>query len=333
MELRRILSNKFECVARSLVSHLPYSGQKELDAVERDLFEQYRLSPDETPLVFILASPRTGSTMLYQMMAKYLLLHYFSNYVVEHFSHHPFIGTVLERGLKDKIDTRAIPLSSEYGTTRGKYSPNEASEIFENWFDWGHPSEIKSARITNGRRDHMLNTLSGISCFSEKPIVIKNAWNCFRVQELVSLFPASHFIWLKRDIVNSSYSTLLARKTQGDPGKVWNSASPFNYDEIRRRPYIEQVVEQHYWTNHAIESALKEYVPEEKSMTIWYEDIVSTPEESLAKISENIGVGYQRDLDFSDVGKKTSPPRRNNEGSDFDGIKLYASEHYPNLMR
>lgn len=317
----------------------PFHDKKmevEFARIENKLLKQNVFFDENLPVIFILASPRTGSTLLYQLMIKYLELHYFSNFLTEHFARFPLVGTVFENGLKSLENERFITLDSRYGTTAGPHEPNEATRVLQNWFDWTHPTETASARVKVGCREHMINTLGVIARLSGKSIVIKNAWNCFRVQELASMFPTARFVWLRRDIIASSYSTLQARRTQGDPAKIWNSASPSNYKEIRRRPYTEQVVEQQYWTNKAVEIGLRECVPDDNVTEIWYEDILANPPKTLKRIAERIGHVDMNMLTTrlaaEPITLKT-PAQNRKDNADFSKIQDYSSRRYPHLIR
>lgn len=317
-----------------LGSFVPRDVETRISRVEEDLFDRFRTPSDEIRVLFILAAPRTGSTMLYQMMARYLRLHFFSNYVTNNFPTHPLVGTVIERAIAG-ILADGISLHSRYGETAGPHEPNEATRVFDQWFPHEHPSETRSAKIRKGRRTHMINTISGINAFTGSTIVVKNAWNCFRVEELVSTFPAARFVWLRRDIASSSFSALKARQRQGDPATVWNSASPANYEEIRQLPCTEQVVEQQFRTNKAVEKSLLQFVPAENAVEVWYEDIVAEPLAALKRIAALIPQPRARDIpetwDAQNIDLR--PAHAATDSEEFVKIRRYAMTKYPELLR
>lgn len=330
LQVKRVLLR----VLNRLGSFVPRDVETRLTRAEEDLFEKFRAPAETVPVVFILAAPRTGSTMLYQLMAKCLRLHYFSNYVVEYFPTHPLVGTVIESIIADDL-ADGISLRSRYGETAGLHEPSEATKLLDNWFPHEHPSETASDRIRRGKRPHLVDTVSGVTSFTGLPLVIKNAWNCFRVKELAAAFPAARFVWLRRDIVSSSFSALKARRRQGDPSEIWNSASPANYAEIRGLPYIEQVVEQQYWTNDAVAKSLRDFVPAEQWVEVWYEDVLAEPLAALEMIDERIPrsgalepplLSTVQDLDL----RPSNPDVKSDE---FDQVLQYAGAKYPNLVR
>ena len=266
---------------------LPRPGTgKELDELEALLFSKYETgrSLEESPVVFILGSPRTGSTFLYLAMLHAFSFTYFSNLANDAFPTRPVIEMALRSQLTDSLE---ISLESRYGKTQGLLRPSEASFIWRNWYGGEHPSQAKSSEIIRGKRSHMLKTLASCTQITRTPIVIKNAWNCFRIQSLSRLLPRSFFIWIRRDIVSSSSSDLSARYAVQKSPNVWNSATPSNWLQLRTRPYWEQVVENQYEFNTAIRDDLEEYAGE-RSLAVWYEDLRSDPDGVLGEIGSSL---------------------------------------------
>lgn len=271
------------------------------------LFECYAsqsVGRERIPLVFLLGSPRTGSTLVYQLIVNFFGFYYFSNFVADHFSESPIVGTALEKTLNPH---KPVPYESSYGKTSGLWEPSEASAIFMNWFGGGHPSQVVSATVRKEKESHLVTTMQSIYGLMRKPIVIKNAWNCFRIADLARIFPNAHFVWIRRDIARSAISDLAARYRRGGP-EVWNSATPANYIEIQKLPYWEQVVEQQYEYNKAMESDLHMHA-NGRFCKIWYEDICAGLEmqlDSLAGFFEGMKVAISfADLPFPQL--KNSP--------------------------
>lgn len=230
--------------------------------------------------IFLVAAPRTGSTFVYQSLLKVFALPYISNLTNDCFPTRPILGLALQRGVKVAINDR-----NAFGKTEGVFQPSEASGPMNHWFGGGHPSQEVSSRILEGREDHFVATLAACEAlYDGTPLLIKNAWNCFRVAYLAKCLPESRFIWLKRDIYEAAASDLEARYlTKKDP-YAWNSATPSNVAALRRLPPSAQVVENQYEFNRAIFSALSSHAHGRWS-ELWYEDFLQTPLDSLATIA------------------------------------------------
>ena len=256
-----------------------------MDAIRKTeelLFEKFSRGLDiqEVPLIFILASPRAGSTVIYQMLINAFNFFYFSNFINDFFPEYPVIAAALN----SMINTRPeVSYKSTYGKTRSQGGPSEASCVFRNWFGGEHPSQTKSRKVIPEKEKHLVLTMKSIIKLTGLPILTKNAWNCFRIQELIRLFPNIHFLWVRRDIRASAISDLEARYRRGGP-TVWNSATTANYREIQKRPYWEQVVEQQYEYNKWVANDLEAF-SHGQYIEVNYEDICGHPKRELERIS------------------------------------------------
>jgi hypothetical protein len=256
---------------------------KALEKAEELLFKKFSrgMRSGDVPLVFILASPRTGSTLVYQLIINFFNFFYFSNFVNDFCFESPVVGAALDLSIHSR---RSVGYRSAYGKTRGLHGPSEASLVFKNWFGGQHPSQTRSCKVKAEKRQHFVLTMKSIHKMTGLPILAKNAWNCFRIQELTSLFQNTHFLWVRRDIIASANSDLEARYRRGDP-TVWNSATTTNYLEIQKRPYWEQVVEQQYEYNRCMAHDLSTY-SQGQFIELWYENVCERPELELKRLDD-----------------------------------------------
>ena len=222
-------------------------------------------------MIFILGSPRTGSTLIYQIMINFYNLFYFTNLTNNYFYKYPFIGSVLSVPF-----IKSVKYESDHGKTKGLFGPSEGSYIFKNWFAVGN-------KMLPDKKNHMVNMFRNIQRFIKRPIIIKNAWNCFRIPALAELLPNAMFIWIRRNIIDSAYSDLEARYFRKGP-HVWNSAPTPNFIEIQKKPYWEQVVEQQYEYNKIIKIDLDRFYPH-NYIELWYEDLCSNLDGQITAIS------------------------------------------------
>ena len=241
-------------------------------------------SPPDIPALFVLGAPRIGSTFCYQALIDRFSLTYFSNLANDVFFRHPVLATVMQTQVAREVD---ISYESQYGKTVGPFQPSEASLIFRHWYGGGHPSHTNSVNVRDGKRSHMLRTMGSCVSATGKLIVVKNAWNCFRVRSLAETFPNAYFIWVRRDIVASSISDLAARYAVHKSPYVWNSATPRNYTALQERPYWEQVVENQYQFNNAINEDLSAYAGE-RHLALWYEQLCSSVDKVMCTVEAKL---------------------------------------------
>lgn len=241
---------------------------------------------DAAPLgpIFILGSPRTGSTFLYQAMAAAFELPYITNLTNDCFADVPIVGLSIQAAWPQH---ELLSAESRYGKTRGPFQPSEGSAVMRRWFGGGHPSELVSSEILPGQTEHMQATVGATTRLFGRPLLTKNAWNCFRIAALARILPTAAFIWIRRSIEASATSDLNARYVvQGDP-QVWNSATPRNVDDLRELPYWEQVVENQVAFARAIKEGFAK-LPARQTATIWYEDLCATPTAALDQLANQL---------------------------------------------
>jgi Sulfotransferase family len=284
-------------------------------------------NPARAPAVFILGSPRTGSTRLYQAMAQFLRLPYIPNLANDVFPDHPALVAPLLRQVFPGLD---IPFVARYGKTRGAFQPSEASAVMRGWFGGDHPSETASARVLPGRADQLTRTVAAYRAVFGAPVMIKNAWNCFRIASLADLLPNARFIWIRRDITASALSDLASRyAVRGDPA-AWNSATPANVESLRRLPYWAQVVENQFEFARAIRDGLTAHAPGRHTV-LWFEDLVRDPAGTFAQLTTDLkGLlpsAPPADLSLG-AGERTEKPFR---AGDEANLRAYVEEHRDRL--
>ncbi|MBU3919525.1 MAG: sulfotransferase, partial [Alphaproteobacteria bacterium] len=245
-----------------------------LDAAQAELFAAHSGTRDASA-VFIVGAPRTGSTLFYQALAQAFDLPFVSNTADADTPHHPAIGVLRSfRANQDGLPESGF--ESCFGKTRGLHAPSEGSAVFSHWCGGGHPSERVSPGILPDREAHMRATLSAIESATGAPLLIKNAWNCFRVPALARAFPRAVFLWIRRDAADAAASDLAARyAVQGDP-QAWNSATPHNVELLRRLHPAGQVLENQFEFSRAISEAAAA-LPDTRFSAVWYEDFLADP--------------------------------------------------------
>ena len=163
--------------------------------------------------IFILGAPRTGSTLTYQAVCSRFGLPYIANFTNDYFSSIPIVGLALQKTIS--VD---VAFGSHFGKTDGPFQPSEGSRLMVHWFGTGDPPALKAATIRAGLKQHFVDTIRAAAAIFAGPLVIKNAWNCYRVPCLARTLPAARFIWIRRDIADAAKSDLGARyKTKGNP--------------------------------------------------------------------------------------------------------------------
>jgi hypothetical protein len=251
-------------------------GVRETEFVLLDMLAS-EIDAGRTPCVFILGAPRTGSTFLYQALVSCFRLPYIANLTNDHWAQRPLVGLALQKALSGREN---VGFRSAYGKVSGPLAPSEGSAVMRHWFGGGHPSQLVSTEAVRGRESELVRTLQGAWTLYGRPLVVKNAWNCFRIAWLARALPRAAFVWVRRDIAAAARSDLLARYAVHGDASRWNSATPANVEDIRKLPPAHQVVENQYEFTRAIDSALAALDPH-RHARLWYEDLCAAPAAAL----------------------------------------------------
>ncbi|WP_193370338.1 sulfotransferase family protein [Pelagibius marinus] len=272
--------------------------------------------------IFILGAPRTGSTVFYQALCSRFALPFIANLTNDSFAETPIVGLSIQKSLPVQIR-----YDSRYGKTEGPFQPSEGSAVMTRWFGGGHPSALVSARILEGMEPHFLATLAAAEALFAAPLVIKNAWHCFRVPYLAEALPSARFIWIRRDVGAAAKSDLAARYHTKGSAQEWNSATPVNVEDLRRLAPAAQVVENQHAFNTAVAAGLTRHAGG-RWREIWYEDFCNDPEAVLTDLDgflERSPVEGACDIEIGRSGAVDLP------AVDGDAIDRYLAEQVERL--
>lgn len=175
-----------------------------------------------TPTVFICGAPRSGTTLLYQLLAYVGEVGYVNNLVARFYANPPLGAWLSEQAQVPKV---FHPVSS-YGRTSGVSSPHEFGRFWLDAFGleaMGEPDEpIDPDRVAEAaRRVRRLASVFG------RPLVVKSFDYLWWIAELATALPDSRWIHIRRDHddnVRSLTRLYEARALDGRP-PTWTSAT------------------------------------------------------------------------------------------------------------
>lgn len=219
-----------------------------IDKLEFSTYQTVRTNDEEPTPVFIIGSPRCGSTVLSQMIISTFDYLYVNN-LTEIFNRSlPFGMRLSDLFFRE---TQASDFSSKYGITSGF---NEASECPAFWFRWFPRGRdfVESSEISDSSKSQMYKNINLIKRRYSKDMLFKNLTIGQRIRVISAVFPQSKFIYLRRNPYYVAQSVLLARKTLNIDEAAWWSVKPSNYEELSRLPVVERIVGQIYFHERQI---------------------------------------------------------------------------------
>ncbi|MCU7938651.1 MAG: sulfotransferase [gamma proteobacterium symbiont of Bathyaustriella thionipta] len=252
----------------------------------------------EYPLIFVVGSHRSGSTLFMQWLASLGTISYPTN-LMSRFYKAPIIASKIQLILTDerynyrnelREFNSTIDFSSENGKTKGVLAPNEF------WYFWRRFLAFKDLDYMSTDElfekvdiDTFKSELAGITDVFQKPFALKAMILNYNIDFLDKVFKKAIFIYTKRDPFANIESALKAREKQLGSVDEWYSFKIPEYEKLKKLNSYEQVSGQIYYINKAVERGLKN-VAEYKKMTVNYEEFCVNPKKFHAELREKLKI-------------------------------------------
>jgi len=276
----RNLKREPELLVRSILNGGLAACNKALSPIEHLVVARKRDLP--FPPVFIIGSPRSGSTLLYQVLVARYRFAYFTNFT-SRFYCAPTVASWLAHKLFPPPPVSDY--TSRYGQTTGWHGPHECGAFWYRWFLRGEyvyviPGVTPVAHLKELRRE-----VTGMSSVARAPVLFKNTYNSMRIAPITEALPEACFLVCQRDFVDTAQSILNGRKKLYGDKERWMGVQPKEIGEIRTHPYWQQVVEQVYYVYQQIEKD-KRRSGADRFFDVHYSQLCREPWRVLADIEE-----------------------------------------------
>jgi hypothetical protein len=249
------------------------------------------LNLPEKPIILIMGCPRSGSTLMMQYLAASGLFSYPSN-LISRFYNNPYMGILVQQVLLEKDPNNQLDFNltkdfyqSNLGKTKGALAPSEFWYFWRTFFEQSGINKFDEKTLRQVNQTHFLKKLSAFECLTGKSPVMKGMILNWNIPYLHSIYNRFIFINLTRDIVPNAKSLLNARRSFFNDETKWYSFKPPEFETLRSKTPIEQVVGQVYYTNKAISDGLSQ-LPSSNIINIAYEEFCKTPSYLIQQISQ-----------------------------------------------
>jgi len=231
--------------------------------------------------IFIVGPPRSGSTLLYQLLTVKFRSCYFSNAMMR-FPHSPVAISRLTAPFG--ACTPSNKFSSWYGNVPGGSSPSQGEKAWNRWLptnvDYVDPDVLASESI-----DTMRRTIMSMQSVFSAPFISKWQRHSARVHALAHVFPECVFIRMTRDQTETVNSILRGRREFLGDQDAWLSVRPRACTHMQGKSPVEQVAEQVFYLEKEIPGDLDLHA-KGRHITVNYGDLCSNTIYELNRISD-----------------------------------------------
>lgn len=251
----------------------------------------------EHPVVFIMGTHRSGTTLFLQWLANCGICAYPSN-LLSRFFEAPIIGAFIQQILTDQkynyrneiLDFQSpITFSSDNGKTKGALAPNEFWYFWRRFLpytelDWLPDDELHRVVDTAA----MVSELNALTRVFDKPFALKSMILNYNIPFLDRLFDKALFIQLYRDPVENVASVLEARKRQFGNEEVWYSFKIPEYPELKQLNALGQSAGQISYINRAVKAGM-DTLDNSRKLLVNYEELCDNPRSIYTQLLKKLG--------------------------------------------
>ena len=169
--------------------------------------------------IFIISTPRCGSTLLYQVLCRGAEVAFFSNLMslLPRFSVRLSAASLARAALPND----SYP-SGDYGFLPGLYAPSEAGKIVDRWFD---PDRVPE------HRDPVRRNVAAITRRTGRPLLIKSPSLALKLPTVLNIFPEARIIFLTREPTYVIQSLLKGQTNTRIADDRWEGIRPPGFSD------------------------------------------------------------------------------------------------------
>jgi hypothetical protein len=236
------------------------------------------------PPVFIVGPPRSGTTLLSQVLVHCYRFAPFTN--LAHRLHRtPLAAAWLGRAL---LQRQASAFDSRFGHVAGWGAPSEGGRIWSRWMpEFGPLDEGAAARLPVAE---IRRTVFGTAQILGAPFLNKNVMHSVHVGLLDALFPGCLFLEIRRAVRDNVRSIVRAREAGGGPtdAEGWWSVRPAGAEAFLAAEPVVQAAAQVRLVRETIERDAAR-LGEGRRLVIEYADLCADPAAVCARVERSCG--------------------------------------------
>jgi LPS sulfotransferase NodH len=254
-----------------------------LEPREQDLYQDCEI---DHPLVFVIGLPRSGTTLLTQLLAYCLDVGYMTN-VSARFWLAPVHGVRLSRVLLG--DQPPVSFESDHARTSGLGDIHEFGYFWRRWLQKHSFDDVVHAREREDGIDWagLRRVLANILHEFERPLVAKNMLGAYHMPRMRAELGPVVYVMVERDPLDVAVSILDARrKYYADPDDWW-SYVPVEYPSLKDLDHWQQIAGQVHYLSAYLDRELAA-VGTDAVVRLDYRSLCDDPGGALKQVSDRV---------------------------------------------
>lgn len=237
--------------------------------------------PEQFASLHVVGVPRSGTTLLTQLIASELNVGYINNLAAA-FWRAPVYGIRLAKKLLPSHYQSNF--RSEFGRTDNILEPHEFGRFWIDLLQHTDMSEPDKRHEEKIDWSHVYTMMTNMAATNGGPMVFKSFLATWYMSRFVEVLKKSFFIWVERDPLENALSLLHTRRQYANSESHWVGLKPSECSQMDAKSVHFQVASQVHYLHQAIETRLA-MVPRENWIKIPYEDLCNDPTAAVSRIA------------------------------------------------
>jgi hypothetical protein len=289
---------------------------------EKELYTNCKINH---PFIFIFGLPRSGTTLISQLIAHCMDVGFINNFMAR-FYLAPVHGIRLSRLIFG--NEKKSSFQSDYARTSDLTDIHEFGYFWRYWLKKEMFTGITQAVQIEKEIDWtgLKHTLANMQNEFGKPMVFKNIFGSYHLIKMNKVIEKIIYIYIKRDILDSAISILDARRKYNSNMSTWWSSMPIEYEQLKDLDYWHQIAGQVFFLQRYYENISKKL---NNLITINYYDLTMRPRSVLEHISIISEKLYKQPIDLTNLPIEKFAYRSYEErNEDKEKFKLLIEDYY-----
>ncbi len=236
------------------------------------------------PSIFVLGPPRSGTTLISQVITSYFKVGCVSNLMAA-FWQAPICGLRLTAKLSN--EPLSSSFNSDYARTTGLFEPHEFGYFWSEVLHYGELAKNANVALEPKDWEKLATILNNISHVYGGPFLHKNILCNWHAAKLAQLLPNAIFVVASRDQIDTASSLLGMRQNMLGDWQKWMSAKPAAFDFLEAMDVYHQVVGQVYFLQQELDEQL-EQISSDRVLRVDLQEFCDGTEQFLRRLESMV---------------------------------------------